>query len=148
MTNWQVLDSYIYPQDAHMAKGYLESEGIEVLLKDELTAQVNNFYSNAIGGVKLLIRAEDYELGIETLKNGGFIKIGEKAIEVPIENVLPNKETDKTICPFCQSNNIGRKTDPNILTIIVYFLLGALFPIFKRSYICFDCSKEWKYGKK
>lgn len=42
--------SFTYPHEAHLAKGKLESEGIEVFLKDELTTQVNNFYSHAIGG--------------------------------------------------------------------------------------------------
>jgi DNA-directed RNA polymerase subunit RPC12/RpoP len=130
-----------------MAKGFLESEGIEVLIKDELTAQVNNFYSNAIGGVKLLVRTEDYDLGIETLINGGFIKTEDKENSIKIEDVPLTINTDKSYCPYCKSENIGRKSDPNILAVILYFILGVLFPIFRRSYICFDCTKEWKYAK-
>ena len=40
--------TFTYPHEAHLAKNYLESEGIETEIRDELTAQVNNFYSNAI----------------------------------------------------------------------------------------------------
>jgi hypothetical protein len=42
-----------------MAKNYYESAGIDTFLRDELTAQVDNFYSNAIGGVKLQIKNKD-----------------------------------------------------------------------------------------
>jgi len=33
-------------QDAYMIKSYLESTGIETLIPEEMTAQVNNFYMN------------------------------------------------------------------------------------------------------
>ena len=45
MDNWITVISFIYPHEAHLAKGKLESEGFEVVIKDELTVQVNNFYS-------------------------------------------------------------------------------------------------------
>jgi len=145
MTNWLVIQTYTYPQDAYIAKSFLESEGIEVLLKDELTAQVYNFYSNAIGGVKIMVKEVDYNRGIEALKAGGFINIDNKVRDDRIEILELKRNTDTTICPFCNSNNIGRKKEPNILTVIVFFILGAMFPIFRRSYKCFECGKEWKY---
>jgi VIT1/CCC1 family predicted Fe2+/Mn2+ transporter len=126
MNNWQIISTFTYPHEAHMAKTYLESEGIDVVMQDELTAQVNNFYSNTIGGVKLLIPESDFEQGLQLLKKGGFIQI-EAAQE--IETILVDKTIDKTHCPFCQSENIGKKKQPNILTIVLYFILGALFPI-------------------
>ena len=61
MDNWIIIISFTYPHEAHMAKAKLESEGIETMIQDELTAQVNNFYSNAIGGVKLLVKENDIE---------------------------------------------------------------------------------------
>lgn len=73
MENWTTVISFTYPQDAYLAKGKLESEGIEVILKDELTTQVNNFYSNAIGGVKLLIKETDVETATLILVEGGFL---------------------------------------------------------------------------
>ncbi len=48
-----------YPHEAHMIKSKLESEGVSVFLKDELTVQSHNFISNAIGGVKVQIRSSD-----------------------------------------------------------------------------------------
>jgi len=74
MKNWTTLISFTYPHEAHLVKGKLESEGIEVLLKDELTAQVNNIYSAAIGGVKLIVQDIDYDKAYQILVDTGNIK--------------------------------------------------------------------------
>lgn len=73
MQNWTILISFICPNQAQMAIKYLESKGFEVKLRDEMTAQIVNFFSNAIGGVKIMIREKYYESGIEALKSGGFL---------------------------------------------------------------------------
>lgn len=74
MDNWITVISFTYPHEAHLVKGKLESEGIEVLVKDELTAQVNHFYSNAIDGVKLQVESSDYEEALQILVDLGYIK--------------------------------------------------------------------------
>lgn len=66
--------SFIYPHEAHLAKGKLQSEGIEVFIKDEMTAHVNNFYSNAIGGVKLQVRSADVDIAHRILMESGYIQ--------------------------------------------------------------------------
>ena len=66
--------SFTYPHEAHLAKGKLESEGIEVFLKDELTTQVNNFYSHAIGGVKLQVRSDQIDTAHRLLVQSGYIQ--------------------------------------------------------------------------
>lgn len=146
MNNLKTLITFTFPQDAHLAKGYLESEGVETHIKDELTAQVNNFYSNAIGGVKLQVNENAYENGIRILQKGGYINSGDTKDETNIEIVSLDRSTNKKICPFCKSNNIGKKKEPNIFTIILLFF-SIVFPIFTRSYICYDCHKTWKYKK-
>lgn len=154
MENWPTIISFPYPLEAHLAKGYLESNGIEVLLKDELTTQVVNIYSGAIGGVKLLIRESDYDQGIQLLKDGGYLTEENSKSGNKIEIVELNKATNKKICPFCGSDNIAVNSKPGILTTIVLaiinlaVMIGAIFPRFKSSFICFDCGKEWKYKKR
>lgn len=138
--------TFTLPQDAYMAKAFLESEGIKTFLKDELTVQVYNFYSNAIGGVKLQVKERDFENGLVILKKGGYIK-SVSSDEIKVEIAPLNKGTNKKICPFCQSENIGKTNEPNLLTVIGYFILGALFPIFKTSYKCFDCDKAWRFSR-
>ena len=86
MNNWITIISFTYPHEAHLAKGKLESEGIQVWIKDELTAQVNNFYSNAIGGVKLLVQESDFYQAYKILNDAGYINEPKKN-----ENKLVNQ---------------------------------------------------------
>ncbi|MEN8225742.1 MAG: DUF2007 domain-containing protein [Bacteroidota bacterium] len=73
MNNWKIIITFTYPHEAHLAKVKLESEDIPVQIRDELTAQVNNFYSNAIGGVKLLVQEKDFSRALELLIESGQI---------------------------------------------------------------------------
>ena len=154
MGDWPVLIAFNYPHEAHLVKGYLESNGIETLMKDELTTQVVNIYSSAIGGVKLLVRDSDFGQGIQLLKDGGYLNEENSKSENKIEIVELNKATNKKICPFCGSDNIAVNSKPGILTTIVLaiinlaVMIGAIFPRFKTSFKCFDCGKEWKYMKR
>lgn len=128
-----------------MVQGYLESEGIVTILKDELTTQVNNLYSNAVGGVKVMVRDEDYEQAQEMLKRGGYIT-AEKPQKLEI--VYLTSTTNKKQCPFCHSENIGKKKSPDVITLIISMMLNVIFPFFRRTDMCFDCGKEWIYKRK
>ena len=145
MNNWIILLVTSYPQEAHIAKSYLESEGIEVVLKDELTSQMLHIYPDSIGGVKLLVHESNYKRGHQLLKNAGYAVSENVTSQQPVILVKADSRTDKYSCPFCKSNNIGRKREGNILNLMIYFILGTFFPIFRRSYKCFDCKKVWKY---
>ena len=74
MENLITVISFTLPHDAHFAKAKLQSEGVEVFIKDEMTAQVHNFYSNAIGGVKLQVRESDVAIAHQILVQSGYIK--------------------------------------------------------------------------
>lgn len=74
MDKWTVIISFTYGYEAHLAKSKLESEEIEVLVRDELNAQVCEAGANAVGGVKLCVRESDVIRAIHSLKEGGYIK--------------------------------------------------------------------------
>jgi hypothetical protein len=67
MENWVIAITCTYPHEAHMIESYLSSHGIETYLKDEMTVQANIAYSNAIGGVKILVSESDYEQSVFNL---------------------------------------------------------------------------------
>lgn len=147
---FKTVQTFVYPLEAHLAKTFLESEGIYSETRDELTVQIYNFYSNAIGGVKLLVKEEDYTRGIEILKKGNFIK-KPGADKNPVESVYLAKGLNKSICPFCKSENISKKRVPSIWTVLVIFVFAfnAVFPVFfNKSIKCFDCGKEWRFKKR
>ena len=144
MEDWVTIISLTYPNEAYMVQAYLESQGIRTTLKDEFTVQVNNFYSNAIGGVKVMVKEDDFNDAMKLLQEGGYLNPEEKS-EAEVEII--NTTTNKSQCPFCHSGNIGKKRDPNILMLVLALLLGIIFPLFRKTYVCFDCNKEWKYVK-
>jgi hypothetical protein len=65
----QTFNNYI---DAHIVKGRLEAEGIDCWLKDEHLSAiiVDPILTNAIAGIKLMVKEEDVEKAIETLNDG------------------------------------------------------------------------------
>jgi len=67
--NWVTIQTFTYPQEAYIVQGKLESEGIETFLQDEFTTQIFNFYSNAIGGVKLQVPEDCVEEAMKILAN-------------------------------------------------------------------------------
>jgi len=145
MSNWREAISLTFPTQAHMVQGYLESEGIDTMLKDELTTQVNNMYSNAVGGVKVMVRDEDYENVQLILQKGGYIN-PEKLEK--IEVVYRTSTTNKNYCPFCHSENIGKKKTHDVIMLIASMIFGLIFPMVRRTDMCFDCGKEWIYKRK
>jgi hypothetical protein len=77
MKNWKVLISFDLPIAAHILKGRLETDGFSIKIRDEYTIQVNNFYSPAIGGVKLLVPEKEYKQARIQLLRYGVIEESE-----------------------------------------------------------------------
>lgn len=59
--NRKVVQSFDFGSEAQVLKSRLESEGIEVFLRDEAILTNDPFISEAIGGVKLEVYEADYE---------------------------------------------------------------------------------------
>lgn len=66
------IATFTLPSDLAIVKGRLESEGINCFVKDELTVQVYNFVSNAVGGIKLQVRKNQALQAMEILKEMGY----------------------------------------------------------------------------
>ncbi len=73
MQDFIIVATFVFPSEMAVAKGKLESEGIECRVLDELTVQSNNFFSNAVGGVKLQVHQSEYEKAQSILLEGGFL---------------------------------------------------------------------------
>lgn len=73
MDAFVTVATFTWPTDAVVPRGLLEGEGIEVRMKDEMTVQVHNFYSQALGGVKLQVPEVEAERAREILREGGFL---------------------------------------------------------------------------
>ncbi|WP_176223822.1 putative signal transducing protein [Marivirga sericea] len=71
MDQFITIATFQYPHEAHIIQSKLEAADIKVFLKDELTVQSHNFLSNAVGGIKLQVRAADVPLAVALLREMG-----------------------------------------------------------------------------
>ena len=111
--------SFEYVADVQIIKGKLESEGIPVFLRDENTLHSDHLISNAIGGVKLLVYAQDKERALEIYNE--------------VRAYALDDFGNPVTCPNCKA----RKSE-------VYYnrkgIFYKLFPFFeKRKYKCLNC---------
>ena len=144
MDNWVRIISFAYPHEAHMAKSLLEASGIEVIVIDEMTIQVYNFYSNAIGGVKLYVESSNVEEALLLLESGGYIVKEWSKAKDKIEFF---SEEYKDLCPYCNSHNVVKKKMPGYIFVLSILLLSFPLPFLKGAYYCYDCFRDWKIDK-
>jgi DNA-directed RNA polymerase subunit RPC12/RpoP len=120
------FDNYI---DAHIVFGRLEEEGIRCWLKDENTATVTPFFSNAIGGIKLMVDKQQLEQAKELLSQ--FLQ----------------EKKSKLACPYCGSHNIElvpSKKPLNLLGVIASWFGGSYAISAENIWHCYNCNKEFK----
>ena len=133
MNNLITIKHYVFPHELLIDKSKLESFGIECFTKDELTVQVHNFYSNAIGGIKLQIRESDLEKAKDVLKD------------------LPDIKTDypdsKLNCPNCESGNVKGIGLNGKISLILLMIIGLPIPIFSGKFHCFECHTQFKLNE-
>ena len=63
-----IIRRFLGLQEATLAKCLLDSAGIESFLTDDNIVRLDWFYSNMVGGIKLLVRDEDAETANELLE--------------------------------------------------------------------------------
>jgi hypothetical protein len=74
MSNLKEIYSFLDNNQAYVAKSYLESNDIKVVLLDEITSQVYPLANNAFGGIKIAVPDDQAEEAVQLLDEGGFIK--------------------------------------------------------------------------
>jgi hypothetical protein len=119
--------------EALLAKGSLESAGIQAYLIDENMIRLNWFRSNFFGGIKLKVHVEDAEAASEILNQ----PIPET---IDIEGV-GNFEQPK--CPRCQSLDVSCGELDKTLSYLTAFA-GVPVPVYKRGCTCHQCRHEWE----
>jgi hypothetical protein len=74
MSNLVTLLTFNFQHELAVVRGHLESEGIECFVQDELINQIQPFYANAVGGIKLQVKDSDFDLAMEIVKEAGYIE--------------------------------------------------------------------------
>ena len=127
------LRQFLDLPEALLAKGSLESAGIQAYLADDNMVRLNWFISNLLGGIKLKVRAEDAEAAREILNQ-------------PIPEMLDvegvgNFEQPK--CPQCQSLEVScDELNKGFSYTAAY--LGVPVPVYRKGWICHSCGNKWE----
>jgi hypothetical protein len=119
--------------EALLAKGSLESAGIECFLADENLVRLDWFISNLIGGIKLSVKAQDAESARQILDDGileGLYVQGVGLYEQPR-------------CPTCQSLDVNFQELDHPIAYMSAFLRIPL-PVQKKAWHCHTCDSEWE----
>ena len=129
-----LIGRYQYTSEALIYKGKLESEGINVFIRDNAVIDANPLYSNAMGGVKLYVKNEDLPNAQEVLSQISKVSLD--------DNNQPIK------CPNCGAEQIAMFTSIRDLKSLISFmfstlLLGIPFRT-KHKYKCEKCKFEFK----
>jgi hypothetical protein len=101
------LTSYWSPVEARLAMNRIEEAGIKVAIADEITATVNWDLTNAIRGIKLLVRREDFERAEAILFDGEELPAEEGISEYPEE-----PEEQKEAKPPQVPEMLSEESDP------------------------------------
>jgi hypothetical protein len=143
MNQFVEVATFNYTYEADTALVYLESCDLPCHLKDYSMVQIYPWYSNAVGGIKLMVNSEDASRAVELLQSGGYLnERGQR--KIPIEEVVKWAK-DRTKCPFCQSEDIGKSKQLSMLAVPFYVVISFFLPIYRGAYRCFNCSKHWRY---
>ncbi len=119
--------------EALLAKGSLDSAGIETFLVDDNMIRMDWFYSNLLGGIKLKVRAEDADAANEILNQ----PIPEM---VDVEGV---GEYEQPKCPRCQSLDVSFQELNKLLSYGSAYV-GFPVPVCHRAWTCHACGNEWE----
>jgi hypothetical protein len=138
-----VLTTFTYPSELIAARGRLEYEGINCFVKDELTVQIYNFYSTAIGGITLEVMQSDFEKGRKILIETGFLMPENASSKTENEVVLIGKDSPLQ-CPECESKNISKPEISKLTFAISFLLLGIPLFFMGKTQFCFDCGTKFK----
>jgi hypothetical protein len=119
--------------EALLAKCGLDSAGIECALVDDNIVRLDWFWSNLMGGVKLLVDPEDSDAANEILNQpipDGFDTTG-------------TGEYPQPRCPKCLSLDVSfQELNKPIAFATAY--LGVPIPVHRKAWRCSSCHVEWE----
>ena len=124
-----ILQSFNNYVDAHLLMSRLESEEIDCWLQDENTVTINPIWTNAVGGIKLMVSKEHYPRALEIFRE------------------IEHNRKQQVACPKCGGHNIELVSTPrkvtNWLTALVTFFFGDYALTVDKVNHCFDCGYEF-----
>lgn len=127
------IAAFEFPWQAHLFKGFLESEGLDAFVVGEEHIRLYWPISNALGGVRVMVKTEDRAQATKLYQQ--FI---EESFEENLEQEYPDYEASK--CQKCGSSAL----EPiyNSAKTLLFFLAIGPAPGKLIGYRCKQCNTE------
>lgn len=128
---WVLLRAFSNNLEANVVCSFLNSQGIETQSKDEHIVNINWLYSNAVGGVKVMVHEGDFKKAVELLEN---------------QENRSHLEVVGIECPNCQSRETEiQVTSRHGLAAIFVALFSVVIPLsHKEKWKCESCQHVWE----
>lgn len=120
--------------EALLAKGMLESAGIQCVLADGNLVRMDWLLSNAIGGVRLQVDKQELEAARAILAEPIPPELGEDEL---------GERYAQPRCPRCYSLDIAFEKIDRFWTYGLWLLLSFPVPVNKNNWKCYTCGIEW-----
>lgn len=132
LQDWMTVRRFRDLHEAMLAKGSLESAGIDCRLTDDNMVRLDWFISNLLGGVKLVVKPED-------------VKAAEQILNQPIPEGFDygdGASFQQPQCPKCGSLDISFES---LNKPVAYgsAWLGVPIPLKAEKWICGNCGVRW-----
>lgn len=128
---------FISPWDAHCVRGRLEAEGVPAYLHGEHHISVNRPLSLALGGVQLMVDADNRRRATE---------IVEACTRGAYENDIPDHAVaaEQCRCPACGSSEVTTQWRwPSLLLALAMLGIAVTYPVRRTRYRCSAGGNAW-----
>lgn len=126
MLNLITIWTFSYQHQLLIIRTRLEDEGIKTFAQNELTIQTDPLYSNALGGIKLMVDEHDARRAVEILAENGYAAKGDSNTEEFLQRLY--NFTGKL--PWLNTLTFERRVF--ILTAIIVVLIAGLLYLLAR----------------
>lgn len=127
-----VVAAYMDLPAAYVAKGLLQSEGIDAVLRDEHLVTANWMLSNAVGGIRLAVPQSQLEDATALLAQ---VAQGERQLD---------EEEPVVRCPRCGSDDVAVSKSSWQLAFASLMFLNIPLPFTRTVMKCARCGNRWK----
>jgi hypothetical protein len=137
-----VVRAFSQLHEAHLACSALQAAGIHATLADDHIVAANWLYSNAVGGVKVLVAVEDAAAAQAVLAIPAETEAG-----VVAEGGGATTGVEAATCPRCGSHNVASVTSGRRLLFLSWLVLGfPVLPVMRRTK-CGDCGHRFRVAR-
>lgn len=155
-----VVRAFSQIHEANLAWSALDAAGVAARVADDNTVAADWLLSNAIGGVKLLVRAEDLTKAREILDSTASVSDDVGPDDVVLGDIGPDdtgpnvasgdvaafqmpgaEDSEDVACPSCGARRFVNVTSGRRLSALTWLITGfPLFPVRRRER-CAECGQ-------